>query len=430
MRFSIAIAALIPLAFAKTSYKNWKAYSIDTAGSTHDDVVKALKGINHIPIGEHHDAIEVAVDPKSLGKFEGLDLNVKLFINDMDEEFAKEGAFEELGAARTHGSKKVAYPDQSYFKSYHSFEQHTQFLNDLQKSFSKNSEVFTTGKSVEGREIKGIHLWGKRGKAKNPAIIWHGNVHAREWISSMTVEYLAWKLVQGYGNKEKLVRSIIDTHDFYIIPIVNPDGFVYSIKSDRLWRKNRSKDDKKCIGTDMNRNWPYKWDIPGGSSTNPCDETYRGRKPGDTPEIKALTSHALSVKKKTGIRSYIDWHSYSQLILLPYGYTCDLNATNTNYQMKLAGEVAAAIEDNSGSDFLYGPTCQTIYQTSGGSSDWVFDVAGAEIAWGIELRPGRLTGDGFVLPPKQIIKSGEEIWAGMSALFKDLVKKDKPKYGH
>ena len=96
MRFSIAIAALIPLAFAKTSYKNWKAYSIDTAGSTHDEVVKALKGINHIPIGEHHDTIEVAVDPKSLDKFEGLDLNVKLFINDMDEEFAKEGSFEEL----------------------------------------------------------------------------------------------------------------------------------------------------------------------------------------------------------------------------------------------------------------------------------------------------------------------------------------------
>ncbi|GKU07340.1 carboxypeptidase a2 [Fusarium langsethiae] len=271
-----------------------------------------------------------------------------------------------------------------------------------------------------------VHLWGKSGKGKNPAIIWHGNVHAREWVSSMTVEYLAWKLVQGYHDKNKLSRSIIDSHDFYILPIVNPDGFVYTIKSDRLWRKNRHKGaHKTCVGTDINRNWPYKWDVPGGSSTDPCNETYRGRKPGDTPEIKALTNHTMAIARKTGIRSYIDWHSYSQIILLPYGYTCDRNATNTNYQMELAGEVASAIEDYEGTYFNYGPTCQTIYQTSGGSSDWVFDVARAELAWGIELRPGRLRGDGFVLPPKYIIKSGEEIWAGMEVLFKNLLEKGR-----
>lgn len=203
-------------------------------------------------------------------------------------------------------------------------------------------------------------------------------------------------------------------------------GFIYSTKSDRLWRKNRQKnDDKTCVGTDINRNWPHKWDIPGGSSTNPCDETYRGRKAGDSPEIKALTNHTMAIAQKTGIRSYIDWHSYSQLILLPYGYTCDLNATNADYQMDLAGDVAAAIENYQGTYFDYGPTCQTIYQTSGGSSDWVFDVAGAELSWGIELRPGRLRGNGFVLPPKEIIKSGEEIWAGMKVLFTKLVSKGK-----
>ncbi|CAF3469817.1 unnamed protein product [Fusarium graminearum] len=427
MRFSIIIiAALLPFAFSKVTYNKWKGYSIEASDLSQDDVTKLLSGIHHIPLGEHQDTIEVAVHPTSVHNFEGLALKSTLFIEDMAEEFAKEGNFEDLTAARTHDRVKLAQPDKSYFKSYHSFEQHTQFLKDLQSSFSKNSEVFSTGKSVEGRDVQGIHLWGKSGKGKKPAIIWHGNVHAREWISSMTVEYLAWKLVQGYHDKNKLSLSIIDTHDFYILPIVNPDGFVYTTKSDRLWRKNRqSTPYKKCVGTDMNRNWPYKWDIPGGSSTDPCEETYRGVKPGDTPEIKALTNHTMAISQKTGISSYIDWHSYSQLILLPYGYTCDQNATNIDYQMELAGEVASAIEDYEGTYFDYGPTCQTIYQTSGGSSDWVYDVAEAELAWGIELRPARLRGDGFVLPPKNIIASGEEIWAGMQVLFKNLVEKDK-----
>ena len=78
----------------------------------------------------------------------------------------------------------AALPDLSYFNSYHSFDQHLQFLTDLRTSFSNNSEIFTAGNSVEGRPIRGIHIWGRNGKGKNPAIIWHGTVHAREWIAA------------------------------------------------------------------------------------------------------------------------------------------------------------------------------------------------------------------------------------------------------
>ena len=88
--------------------------------------------------------------------------------------------------------------------------------------------------------------------------------------------------------------------------------------------------------------------------------------------------------------------------------------------MDLAGGVADAIRKVHGLEFEYGPTCETIYQTSGESSDWVFDVAKAELSWGIELRPRRLTGDGFVGPAGQIVQSGEEIWAGMRYLFSRL----------
>ena len=74
-------------------------------------------------------------------------------------------------------------PDVSFFDSYHVFEEHLDFLDDLQSSFIRNSETFVAGDSLEGRPIKGIHLWGKDGPGK-PAIIWHGTVHAREWISA------------------------------------------------------------------------------------------------------------------------------------------------------------------------------------------------------------------------------------------------------
>lgn len=246
---------------------------------------------------------------------------------------------------------------------------------------------------------------------------------------------MAWQIVDAYQKSEAVVRSTLNNYDFYILPIVNPDGkpslilydcifqlthpgFVYTQSSDRLWRKNRQRrSGQSCVGTDVNRNWPYQWNVPGGSSTNPCAETYRGLAAGDTPENKALVAHTQSLASSTGIKFYVDWHSFSQLILLPYGYSCTAQASNLNTQMSLAGGVASAIQGVNGLKFVYGPTCSTIYQTAGGSNDYVQDVSKAELAWAFELRPASQAGGGFVVPASNIVPSGKEIWAGMRYLF-------------
>jgi len=184
-----------------------------------------------------------------------------------------------------------------------------------------------------------------------------------------------------------------------------------------MWRKNRQeRSGKNCVGTDINRNWPHQWDIPGGSSPDACSETYRGEAPGDTPEMAVLTNHTMSIAESTGIKLFIDWHSFGQLILLPYGYDCNAEAANIDKQMELAGGVAEAIRAVNGLRFQYGPTCKTIYQAAGGSMDWAYDIASAELAWGFELRPVS-SGNGFVIPPSNIVPSGEENWAGMEYLF-------------
>lgn len=93
-------------------------------------------------------------------------------------------------------------------------------------------------------------------------------------------------------------------------------GFVYSQTNDRLWRKNRqTQNGSTCVGRDINRNWPYQWNISGGSSPNPCGETYRGQAPGDSAEIPGLVAKLQEIQAQQGIKLYIDWHSYSQLFL-------------------------------------------------------------------------------------------------------------------
>lgn len=195
-------------------------------------------------------------------------------------------------------------------------------------------------------------------------------------------------------------------------------GFVFSQTTTRLWRKNRqTRSGSTCIGTDINRNWPYKWELTGGASTDKCSETYKGLAAGDTPENKALVAFTQTLKNNKGIRLYIDWHSYGQYILLPYGYNCSARASNNAAQTSLAQGLAAKIKQSYGTTFTYGPSCSTLYQTTGSAPDYLTDVGGATYAWTIELRPTSSGGSGFVLPAAQILPSSIEQWEGMKYLL-------------
>jgi carboxypeptidase A4 len=80
-----------------------------------------------------------------------------------------------------------AAPNATWFKSYHSIADHMQWITDLAAAYPKNTEVISAGKSGEGRDIKGIHIFGSGGKGSKKGVVWHGTVHAREWITTMQV---------------------------------------------------------------------------------------------------------------------------------------------------------------------------------------------------------------------------------------------------
>ncbi|KAK7223203.1 hypothetical protein V2G26_011206 [Clonostachys chloroleuca] len=417
MKVFATLAALLPLVAAKVTYEGYKVFRVESHDS-YPAIETALADLGSITlhVDGAYSAVNVAIAPEKLEDFHALGLDATLIEEDLASTFEEE-KFEVYESTLKTKDTIAAIPPISYFNAYHTFAEHGTFLSDLQAAFPSNSEIFTVGNSFEGRAIRGIHLWGSGGKGSKPAIVWHGTVHAREWITTTTVEYLAYKIVEEYLASDATTVAALNNYDFYILPIVNPDGFVYTQTTERLWRKNRqTRSGVSCVGTDINRNWPYQWS-GSGSSTNACAETYRGLAQGDTPENKALVAHLSGLSSGKGIKFYNDWHSYSQLILLPFGYSCSARATNHAAQMSAAGSVATAIRGVNGLSFTYGPTCSTIYQANGGSLDWAYAVAGAEYSWCIELRPSSSASNGFVLAASHIVPSGAEQWAGMKKFF-------------
>ena len=55
-----------------------------------------------------------------------------------------------------------------------------------------------------------------------------------------------------------------------------------------MWRKNRRPNEgSSCIGTDLNRNFDFRWGQEGVSS-EPCSDIYRGESAGSEPEIQVI----------------------------------------------------------------------------------------------------------------------------------------------
>ena len=94
-------------------------------------------------------------------------------------------------------------PSIEYFESYHPYDEHLEFLEDMVAAFPDNAEMIVAGESYEGRDIHGIHIWGKGGNTSTQAVYWHGTTHAREWISAM-VSLCAGVLV----SRSMLIESV------------------------------------------------------------------------------------------------------------------------------------------------------------------------------------------------------------------------------
>lgn len=237
---------------------------------------------------------------------------------------------------------------------------------------------------------------------------------------TQVVEYITYQLVTGYKSNDATVRTFLDSYDFFIFPFVNPDGFVYSQTTQRLWRKNRQPgpNNSTCFGRDINRNWEFAWNATSrGASSNPCSETYKGEAPSDTPENKGLDAFVRKIRDKQGIKLFIDWHSYGQDILSPYGYNETLYAPELGKWTKAANLVSGAIREatEDRATFTFGPSGAALYATTGAAPDHVYSIGGADFSYTIELRD---TGDaGFVLPPEQIRPSVVEQWEGQKVLI-------------
>jgi carboxypeptidase T len=253
--------------------------------------------------------------------------------------------------------------------------------------------TYQTPPTVESRHLFALKISDNvEVDEDEPAMLIVAAHHAREINTPVIALAAAERLTSGYGSDPR-ITSAVDSHEIWIAPVWNPDGYTYVFTTDNMWRKNR-RVFSTGAGVDQNRNYSQGWATSCAGRTTVSSETYKG--PSAASEAETQTMMTWSRRER--FAKIIDYHSYGREVL--YAYRC-LNHPFTSWMQ----QEAAAISEASG----YGGLTR-VPSANGEHPEWQFAQMGA-YAFLIE------THTEFQPPYQSAVTEASLVWPGILSVL-------------
>lgn len=243
---------------------------------------------------------------------------------------------------------------------------HLDHMADLYPDLITVKQPISSISTTLGEPVYYVKISDNPNEAEDePQVLYTGMHHAREPIGMQHLLFYMYYILEHY-NTDPDIKQLIDNTEMYFVPIVNVDGYQHNITTSPngggMWRKNRRNNGDGTFGVDLNRNYGFAWGYDDeGSSPYPSDETYRGLSGFSEPETQIMKEFCESHNFKIAL----NYHSYSNLLLYPWGYISDA-CPDDNVLFEYSRRMTA---DNK---YTYGPGSTTIYPSNGGSDDWMY----------------------------------------------------------
>lgn len=269
-------------------------------------------------------------------------------INEFEQvELLKDGFKLELDRSRTDGLYRSfsRLPNQRSgidgFSCYRTVDETYATAEELTVEYPDLAQWLDVGDSWEktdgqtGHDLYVLKLTNANTSGDKPKLFVMSAIHAREYTTAELNTRFGEYLLDNYATNAD-ARWLLDHHEIHLMLQANPDGRVKA-QTGLLWRKNTNEgycgSTSNNRGADLNRNFEFGWGCCGGSEGNQCSTTYRGPAPGSEPEVDAVQEYVRSIfpdQRGPGINDaapadatgvFIDVHSFSQLVLYPWGNT-------------------------------------------------------------------------------------------------------------
>lgn len=198
----------------------------------------------------------------------------------------------------------------------------------------------------------------------DPMALYSAVHHAREPLGMSEVIYYMWYLLENYATNPE-VKFLVDNTQMIFVPCLNPDGYIFNETTDPngggMHRKNRNPSvGSSNGGVDLNRNYGYQWGT-SGVSFDVNDDTYPGTSAFSEPETQAMRWLVQNLP----IRSALNAHTYSNLLLFPIGTSTSAFANHHAYFQALANYL---VQYNG----FVAQKSSALYPASGDSDDYMY----------------------------------------------------------
>ncbi|XP_078112631.1 carboxypeptidase A5 [Sander vitreus] len=418
MRGLIALTMLFVAVLGKETFEGHQVLRIVAKDETQLSLIKNLEDMVEFELDFWRGVTDVATPVDVRVPFHSLQ-SVKIHLESQDIEYFI--MIEDLQVMldeeqqEMESAARIAEPrntDSFDFSRYHTISEIYSFQDMLVAENPNLVSKIVIGQSYEGRPLNVLKF--STGGTNRPAIWLDTGIHSREWVTQASGTWFAKKIVTDYG-RDPAITAILNRMDIFLEIVTNPDGYYYTHNRNRMWRKTRKPNSgSSCVGVDPNRNWDAGFG-GAGASNNPCSETYHGPRAHSESEVKSIVDF---VKSHGNFKAFVSIHSYSQMLLYPYGYTATPCKDQTELHI-LAKKAITDLASLYGTSYRYGSIINTIYQASGGTIDWTYNQ-GIKYSYTFELRDtGRY---GFILPANQIIPTARETWLALMAIMDHTAK--------
>lgn len=266
--------------------------------------------------------------------------------NEKYRQFTK--TYFDTSSAQTKSSQLAGIPG---FECYPTVEETLQQGGDLSATYPQLTEWIDIGDSWKkandqtGFDLMVLKITNQEVVKEKPKLFIHSSMHAREYAPAALTLDFAKHLLENYATTPD-IQWIVDHHEVHILFHMNPDGRKVA-ETGVLQRKNMN--DNHCpsnanTGVDLNRNFAHFWnETINGSSGVECEQVFRGISPESEPETQAVSNYIRSLfpdargendqdaspTDTSGL--HLDIHSYSELVLWPWGHTNELAPNNDGF---------------------------------------------------------------------------------------------------